>query len=90
MFAFILIIQLLFVFVGLSFLYTKSKEEEENLYAKLIGFMLLGAIGFWVFFIPVPIGYMMELLFLDATENATIKKQAGLIGCILFLSISLY
>jgi hypothetical protein len=87
---FIISIQLLFVFGGLTYLYTQSKEEELHLHAKLICFMLLGAVGFWVSFIPVPIGYLVMLFFLDDTENLVIKKHAGLIGCILFLSFILY
>ncbi|GGE62846.1 hypothetical protein [Priestia taiwanensis] len=90
MVAFIIIIQLLFVFGGLTYLYTQRKEEESLLYAKLICFMVVGAIGFWIYFIPVPIGFVVVLFFLDDPENLVLKQQAGLIGCILFLSMSLY
>jgi hypothetical protein len=70
---------------GVIYLSYKPKEEEPNLFLKLIGYSVLGTFSFGINSIKLPLGFAVFLLFFRPAINSKRKKQAAFLGLAVFL-----
>ncbi|OEF96132.1 hypothetical protein [Desulfuribacillus alkaliarsenatis] len=79
------IITLLIIITGLSYIYLKSEKDESNIILKLIGYSLLGAFSFIFNGLPIPLGFLIFLLFLKPKVDRVAKTRAVYLGLLVFL-----
>lgn len=72
--------------LALAFIYSRRKEQERHLLWKLLGYLLLGAFMLRLNGFPLPLGYALFLLLLQAKPkpNRAAKHSAAFAGLLLF------
>ncbi|SDS46212.1 hypothetical protein SAMN05444162_1525 [Paenibacillaceae bacterium GAS479] len=90
MFALLVIGFLSIPFIIAGILFTKREEYEDFLYLKLLGYTILGNLGFALAFLPIPVGYLLFHFVLRRSEkpNESQKHAAAnwglgllIVGC---------
>jgi len=71
--------------VGLSFFYYQCKKEEEYIILKLIGYYFLGAFLFRFNKIPIPIGFLIFLVYFRPVTNKVPKTRSAYLGLVLLI-----
>ncbi|QJC50792.1 hypothetical protein HGI30_03895 [Paenibacillus albicereus] len=74
------------VALALAFIYVRRKEQERHLLWKLLGYLLLGAFMLRLNGFPLPLGYVLFLLLLQAKPklNRAAKHSAAFAGLLVF------
>lgn len=76
-----------FIIIGLIYLIRKKSDTEAYFSLKMIGYYILGAFAFNINQIALPLGFLIYLLFLRPKLNIQIKRQAALLGLIVFIVV---
>lgn len=69
---------------GIIYIFLKSDRTEDLLLLKLFGYYVLGSFRFNFNTIAIPIGFLVYLALLRPKLNAKNKRQAAVLGLILF------
>jgi hypothetical protein len=78
----ILLVQLAFIL----FAYIKLKSEEENyIFIKIIGYSILGSFKLSLNNFPIPLGFIIYLMFLRPKINIKSKQISALLGLVIFV-----
>lgn len=81
------IVYIVFIIIGLIYLIRKKSDTEAYFSLKMIGYYILGAFAFNINQIALPLGFLIYLLFLRPKLNIQIKRQAALLGLIVFIVV---
>jgi uncharacterized membrane protein YhaH (DUF805 family) len=79
------IIATVIVIALLVLFYTKREQDETALAFKLTGYYLLGAFLFTFNGIPVPLGFLIYLLFFRPPANVGVKRLSAALGLVMAL-----
>ncbi|MGG1662091.1 hypothetical protein [Brevibacillus sp. NRS-1366] len=71
--------------VLLVFIYKRREENESNLGFKIVGYCLLGGFTFVMNDFPIPLGFLMFVLFVRPTTNVKTKHNAVFLGLACFI-----
>lgn len=81
----LLILLTIIVIVLLVFIYKKREETESNLGFKIVGYYLLSAFTFRLNEFPLPLGFIVFLLFFRPTKNVKTKQSSAYLGLAIFI-----
>lgn len=77
---------LICIVLVLMLIYRKRESEEAYLGMKVIGYYFLGSFTFNLNMFPIPLGYIIYLMFFKPTQNSKVKKVAVNFGLIVFFA----
>lgn len=78
---------LILISIVLVLIYRKRESEEAYLGIKVIGYYLLGSFTFNFNMFPIPLGYIIYLMFFKPTQNRKIKNMLVNFGLVVFFAI---
>ncbi|MCS0824780.1 hypothetical protein NX029_12430 [Cytobacillus firmus] len=81
------IIYTVILIVSFLFLVWKKGEAESYFPLKIIGYFILGSFAFNFNQIPLPIGFIVYLLFLRPKLNVNVKRMASVFGVLAFILV---
>lgn len=77
---------LIFISIVLVLIYRKRESEEAYLGIKVVGYYLLGSFTFNFNMFPIPLGYIIYLMFFKPTQNRKVKNRIVNFGLVIFLA----
>lgn len=83
-------IQVAIAIVVLIFIYQKREEDESYLGLKLFGYSFLASFTFRLQNFPIPLGFIIYLLFFHPKVNRVAKRRAALLGLVFFFVGAVY
>lgn len=81
------IVYTVILIVSFICLVLKKGEAESNFPLKLIGYFILGSFTFNFNQIPLPLGFIVYLLFFRPTLNVDVKRMAAIFGVFAFIVV---
>ncbi|WP_099355121.1 hypothetical protein [Fredinandcohnia onubensis] len=81
------IVYTVILIVSFIFLVLKRDEVESNFPLKIIGYFILGSFTFNFNQIPLPLGFIVYLLFFRPTLNVDVKRMAAIFGVFTFILV---
>lgn len=81
------IVYTVILIVSFIFLVLKRDEAESNFPLKIIGYFILGSFTFNFNQIPLPLGFIVYLLFFRPTLNVDVKRMAAIFGVFAFILV---
>lgn len=78
-------IQVAISIIILVLIFRKREEDEKYLGWKLFGYCFLAAFTFRINNFPIPLGFLIYLLFIHPKVNKVAKRRAVLLGLVFFL-----
>lgn len=76
----------IFIIIVLVLIYRKRESEEAYLGIKVIGYYLLGSFTFNFNMFPIPLGYIIYIMFFKPTQNRKVKNRVVNFGLVIFLA----
>ncbi len=73
--------------VSFIFLVLKKKEAESYFPLKIIGYFILGSFAFNFNQVPLPLGFILYLIFFRPSLNIDIKRLASIFGVLSFILV---
>lgn len=74
--------------VSFLFLIRKKGEAESYFPLKIIGYFILGSFTFNFNQLPIPLGFIVYLLFFRPTLNVDVKRMAAVVGVLAFILVN--
>ena len=81
------IVYTVILIVSFLFLVLKKGEAESYFPIKIIGYFILGSFAFNFNQIPLPLGFVVCLLFFRPTINVDVKRMASVFGVLAFILV---
>ncbi|MEH6957621.1 hypothetical protein [Neobacillus drentensis] len=81
------IVYAVILIVSFLFLVLKKGEAESYFPIKIIGYFILGSFAFNFNQIPLPLGFIVYLLFFRPTLNVDVKRRASVFGVLAFILV---
>jgi hypothetical protein len=81
------IIYTIILIVVLLILIREKKDEESYFRVKIIGYFILGSFAFNLNQIPLPLGFVLYLLFFRPKVNGNVKHLAAIYGVLTFVLV---
>lgn len=81
------IVYAVILIVSFLFLVRKMDEAESYFPLKIIGYFIVGSFAFNFNQIPLPLGFIVYLLFFRPTLNVDVKRMASVFGVLAFILV---